>query len=183
MNMTKTMIRFYTVADFKEEEIWLRSEHKSGWRLIKMTPPCFYLFEECTPEDMIYRLDYKNNTQTEEYMQMMQDFGWEYAGKFLGWIYFRKPAEAISDKNEGEIYSNNESRITMLQSVVRTRMLPLAIIFCACVIPNAARAFDSRFSAAFTVFWAIILCIYIWLLTYCGLKLKKMKNEINQDHR
>ena len=42
MMNTKWMIRFYTIADFKEEEIWLRQEHGNGWKLAKMIPPCFY---------------------------------------------------------------------------------------------------------------------------------------------
>lgn len=56
MSETKVKIRFYTIADFNEEEIWLRKEHQSGWKLVKMVPPCFYHFEKCQPEDVIYRL-------------------------------------------------------------------------------------------------------------------------------
>ena len=31
MKDTKTMLRFYTIADFREEEIWLREEHRIDW--------------------------------------------------------------------------------------------------------------------------------------------------------
>ena len=31
--MDKTVIRSFTIADFEEEEIWLREKHKSGWKL------------------------------------------------------------------------------------------------------------------------------------------------------
>ena len=78
MSETKVKIRFYTIADFNEEEIWLRKEHQSGWKLVKMVPPCFYHFEKCQPEDVIYRLDFKNNGENADYMQMMKDYNWEY---------------------------------------------------------------------------------------------------------
>ena len=64
MKDTKTMLRFYTIADFREEEIWLREEHRNGWKLTKMRPPCFFRFEKCEPEDVIYRLDFKNSSET-----------------------------------------------------------------------------------------------------------------------
>ena len=33
MPETKTMIRFFTIADYEEEEIWLHEQHKNGWKL------------------------------------------------------------------------------------------------------------------------------------------------------
>ena len=84
MGETKLKIRFYTIADFKEEEIWLREEHKKGWKLTKMVPPYFYHFEKCPPEDVIYRLDFRNNKENEDYMQMVQDYGWEYSATVWG---------------------------------------------------------------------------------------------------
>ena len=78
MKDTKTMLRFYTIADFREEEIWLREEHRNGWKLTKMRPPCFFRFEKCEPEDVIYRLDFKNSSGNSDYFQMFADYGWEY---------------------------------------------------------------------------------------------------------
>ena len=87
-------MRFFTIADYEEEELFLRAQHNNGWKLVKMTPPCFYTFESCQRQDVVYRLDYKNSEQTDEYMRMVGDFGWEYAGRCVGWLYFRKPAGA-----------------------------------------------------------------------------------------
>ena len=44
--MRKTKIRFFTIADYEDEELWLRRQHQNGWKLVKMTSPCFYTFEE-----------------------------------------------------------------------------------------------------------------------------------------
>ena len=35
----------------------------NGWKLVKMIPPCFFIFEKCTPAEVAYRLDYKNNSE------------------------------------------------------------------------------------------------------------------------
>lgn len=36
MNNKKTVIRFFTIADYEDEEIWLHNQHMSGWKLVKM---------------------------------------------------------------------------------------------------------------------------------------------------
>ena len=58
MNNKKTVLRFFTIADFEEEEIWLHDQHRNGWKLAKMIQPCFYIFEKSTPAEVTYRLDY-----------------------------------------------------------------------------------------------------------------------------
>ena len=74
--MCKTLIHFFTIADFEEEEIWLREQHKKGLKLVKMIIPCFYIFEECEPEDVIYRLDYQNIKPGDDYWKMLEDFAY-----------------------------------------------------------------------------------------------------------
>lgn len=51
-----------------------------------MIPPCFYIFEKCVPDDVVYRLDYKNNTENDGYFQIFGDYGWEYIGRCVGWL-------------------------------------------------------------------------------------------------
>ena len=137
MQMSKTMIRFFTIADYEEEEIWLRKQHQSGWKIVKMIPPCIYVFEECEPEDVIYRLDYQNSEQTQEYMQMLRDFGWEYFAHCMGWLYFRKPADEAESAEDGELFSDNASRVDLVSHVVKTRLVPLAVIFLCCPAPRS----------------------------------------------
>ena len=180
MQMRKVVFHFFTIADFEEEEIWLRNYHKNGWKIAKLIPPCIYIFESCEPQDVIYRLDYKNSEQTPEYMQMLQDFGWEFAGQCVGWLYFRKPAAAMEAANEGELFSDNESRVELVSKVIKTRLVPLAIIFMCCVIPNFIKASSQRMGMAsgiFTGFFGIMFVIYVFLIVYCGIKLKKIKNR------
>ena len=178
--MRKTKIHFFTIADYEEEERWLREHHKNGWKIVEMIPPCVYIFESCEPQDVIYRLDYKNAAQTPEYMQMLEDFGWEYVAQCMGWLYFRKPAEEAASENEGELFSDNISRVEMVTRIVKTRLVPLAIIFLCIVLPNLAKALSGLNGSAsgfFTVFFGIMFVIYVYLIVYCGIKLRKIRSR------
>ena len=179
--MSKAVMRFFTIADYEEEEIWLRKQHQSGLKLMKMIPPCIYIFDECEPEDVIYRLDYKNSEQTAEYMQMLKDFGWEYFAHCNGWLYFRKPAEAAETEQDGELFSDNESRVNLVIHVVKTRLIPLAIIFLCCVLPGFVRAMTGEYTGGlgmfFSIFFGIMFALYVFLIVYCGTKLQKIRTK------
>ena len=182
--MRKTMIRFFTIADFAEEEVWLREQHKSGWKIVKMTPPCFYTFEACEPMDVIYRLDFKNNEQTGDYMQMLKDFGWEYFERCMGWLYFRKPADEAEAEGDGELFSDNASRLEMVSHIIKTRLLPLAIIFLCCVVPNLLNAVSGRlspFSGVFSALFGVLFVLYVYLIGHCAVKLNRMKRMYSAE--
>ncbi len=80
----------------------------------KMIPPYIFFFEECTPEYIIYRLDYKNSFTDKNYIQMFEDYGWKYLYECIGWLYFRNLISKINNENYGEIFSDNEYKITMV---------------------------------------------------------------------
>lgn len=183
MGNQKTIIRFFTIADYEEEEIWLHNQHRNGWKLVKMTVPCFFTFEKCTPEDVTYRLDYKNNSETGDYYQLFRDYGWEYIGHCVGWLYFRKPLSQMDSERDGEIFSDNESRIDMINHVVKTRFLPILIIFLCSVLPNFLRSIETNEPSAIviTMFFATIALLYIYLIVYCGLKLRKLRKKYCLD--
>jgi hypothetical protein len=177
MGKTKLKIRFFTIADYIEEEHWLRAQHQSGWKLVKMTPPCFFTFEQCEPEDVVYRLDYKNEKATDDYMQMYADFGWEYAGKCIGWFYFRKSASQVDGETEGELFSDNESKVSMVQHIIRTRMLPILIVFFGCVFPQVKRSLDGEDGVGWLIAILVVLVIYLYIMLHCGLKLMSLKRK------
>lgn len=163
MSDRKTVIRFFTIADYEEEEIWLNQKHKCGWKLIKMVPPCFYVFEKCTPEEVTYRLDYQNNSETGDYFQIFSDYGWEYIGHCIGWLYFRKPTTAMAAEQDGEIFSDNESRLDMIDHVLKTRFMPILIIFLCCVFPNIVRS-AANGAPLLTVLFSVMALLIIYLM-------------------
>ena len=183
MSDTKTLIRFFTIADYEEEEIWLREQHKSGWKLMRMVVPCFYIFESCTPEDVIYRLDYKNNTERSDYYQMFRDYGWEYFARCMGWLYFRKSASEIESEQDGDIFSDDNSRIEMVNHIVKTRMLPLVIIFFSCLLPNYFRSMENGdpWSDGLSVIFSVLLVIYLYLFIHCGRKLRMLRKKYGEQ--
>lgn len=182
MSNRKTMMRIFTIADFEEEETWLRSQHKNGWKLTKTILPCFYIFEHCTPEDVVYRLDYRNNTEGSDYFQIFQDYGWEYFNRCVGWLYFRKPASNAGTEMDTEIFSDDSSRVDMVNYIVKTRMLPLMIIFCCCLLPNFFKSMTvgDPISNILTVIFALLLLLYLYLFVHCGVKLRKLKEKYSK---
>ena len=83
MKTTKTMFRIFTIADYEQEEQFLRQQHQNGWKLKRITAFGFYHFEACTPEDVVYRLDFRTKgTDWDSYFQLFSDYGWEYFPPF-----------------------------------------------------------------------------------------------------
>ena len=135
-----TKIAFFTIADFKEEEVWLRERACEGLHLARMVAPCFYIFEKGAPEDVIYRLDFPDNGEDRDYARMLTDFGWENCGRCMGWVYWRRRAAETENEGERELFTDDVGRLDMVKNIVRTRMLPLLLLFFACVLPNLFRA-------------------------------------------
>lgn len=179
MSNRKTMIHFFTIADYEEEENWLRTQHKKGWKLVKTVIPCFYIFERCTPEDVAYRLDYKNNSENGDYFQIFKDFGWEYFNCCMGWLYFRKPISQTDTEKDSEIFTDSSSRVNMVNHIFKTRMLPVMVLFFCCVLPNLIRSIEvtDSFSNVMVVILAIVAILDIFLITHCGLKLMRLKKK------
>lgn len=180
---TVTKIRVFTIADFKEEEVWLREMAREGLHFLRMIVPCFYIFERGEPEDVIYRLDYTNNSEGGDYARMLTEFGWENCGRCMGWIYWRRSADALESEAEGELFSDDQSRLDMVKNVIRTRMLPLLTIFFCCVLPNLVKAIDGQFDGAsgfFLWFFGIMFALYLYLFIHCGSKLHRMRRELDR---
>lgn len=176
--MRNIKLRFFTIADYEDEEIWLREQHKNGLRLVRTILPCFYIFEECTPEDVVYRLDYKNNRQSGEYLQLFCDYGWEHFNNCVGWMYFRKSASDVQVENDGEIFSDADSKIEMIQHVIKTRMLPILVLFLCCILPNWVYTICG-ISGPTNFFWGAtgLVILYVFLLVHCGRKLGKLRKK------
>lgn len=183
MKNRKRMYRFFTIADYKEEEDFLRKEHLQGYKLIKMIPPCLFIFEKCQKADYVYRLDFPNvkSHDKESYLQLYQDCGWEYLGNCLNWSYFRKP---VSEDDDLSIFSDNASRLDMVKRIYKTRMLPITTIFLCCIIPQLYRLIDESMTISdyiFLTLFMILFFIYIYLIIYCGLKLKRIKGDYTNE--
>lgn len=126
--MNKTEFKFFTIADWQEEEEYLSHMHKKGWRLKKIGFMDYH-FEKCEPENVKYRLDYNKASvnDKEGYLQMFKDCGWEYIFNKFGYSYFRKKEEP-GDKDR-EIFSDSRSKIEMMERVIKSRGIILGLLY------------------------------------------------------
>lgn len=182
MSERKRMFRFFTIADFEQEEEFLREQHKRGYKLVKYTPPACYVFEKCEPEDVIYQLDFSDVSERDKasYLQLFRDNGWEYLFDAVGWSYFRKPADA--DDGDLSIFSDIESRLDMLKRVQKRRLLPLIVIFLCCILPQLYRYGDEVYRDAvggqviFGMF-VVLFLLYLYIFIRYGISLMKLKKK------
>jgi hypothetical protein len=186
-NNRKTEIRVFTIADYEEEEVWLREQHRQGWKLVSTNLPVFYHFVRCEPEDVVYRLDYKNSKEDRSYMQMFEDYGWEYFNDCIGWLYFRKPAADMDSDMEEEIFSDNESKLEFLNHIIKTRMIPLLIIFFLCLLPQwlnvIDRSMDAGIDVVLFVIFSLLMLIYLYLFIHCGRKMLKLRKKYKNCYK
>lgn len=159
----KTCIKMFTISEYEEEEQWLRGMARSGWMLKSTIVPCFYFFERCEPQDIVFKLEFRSQSlgEDQEYFRMLEDFGWKYLLSCNRFRYFYKTAEA--DERSNELFSDNASKLAMVKKILISRMLPIAIIFLCCVLPSIARVFVGDLTGGMAIFWVVMLVIYVRL--------------------
>lgn len=165
----KTEMKYFTLSEYEEEEQYLNQMAWRGYLFEKVTLPGVYHFRKTAPVNMIYRLDFnpKKKDEWDSYKQMYQDYGWAYIQDLNEYSYFCKVAEA--DEEANEIFSDNQSRIDMMDRIIRKKMLPIIAIFLCCVIPQAVRMasgiYTDRLSVAFYILWLALIVLYVYLIT------------------
>lgn len=168
MEKTKLKIRFFTIVDYEKEQKWLEEMHRQGWRPKRFTAPCFYLFEQCAPEEMIYQLEFneKELTVDGEYLQLIRDCGWTYLFACLGWRYFRKPRRG----SEGacELFTDDASKLEQVRRIFRRRMIPLLVIFTCIILPNLFGNLTARDTPVLFWIYVAMLVLYLILFAICG---------------
>lgn len=173
---TKKEWKYFTIFNHEKEQEYLREQHKHGWKFVKVTGIGTYHFEECQPEDMVYQLDFNQDSskQRDEYLQMFSDCGWEYIQEFVGYSYFRKATKDM--KNEEEIFCDEESRLKMLERVYKVRLLPLLVIFTACLLPQfIINMTNGRYAVASLTGGTLL--IYVAVFTSCAVHYYRKKSK------
>lgn len=181
MKNRKTEFRFFTIAQYQKEEDYLREKHNKGWSFSHLTFPGFYHFERCTPEDVVYQLDYNQNgsIHKREYLQIFQDCGWEYLIDFMGYSYFRKPVSEMQGEEE-HIFCDDESKMEMIERVIKGRMLPLVIIFFCVIIPQLLLQSRLTHPLNQTIFviYIFLFLLYVVLFIQFAIHYMQLKKHI-----
>lgn len=184
MKNTKTLFRFFTLFEYEEEEAFLETQHKNGWKVTGYKLPGFYKFEKCEPEEVTYRIDFtnENGANNSDYRQMFADNGWEFLWSVNGFSIFRKEGTSASENNN-EIFTDNESKLQMLQKIHQRRLLPLITIFLCAVVPNFLRAINGDFHNSainlfFSIFFSVMFVFYTYVFVRSIVKIKELKKKL-----
>ncbi len=182
MSQKKTMFRYFTIADYKEEEKFLSEQHALGWEISKILIPGIYIFEKCEKDEYIYQLDFPDleNNSKRDYIRMFEDCGWEYLFDFVQFSYFRIKKDHCVKQS---IFSDDESKIAMIDKIYKRRMVPIIVIFFAVMVPNISRVihFDSGFRSVVSIVFLALMSLGIVLLTSVGFKLNQLKKECEKE--
>lgn len=188
MAQTKTEFKWFTVPQYKREEEYLRKMHNNGWKLSHVGFPGFYHFTKCTPEDVVYQLDYnvEGTRDKKEYVQMFSDFGWEYLFDFVGFSYFRKPVQQMNGNEE--IFCDDESRLEMMKRIYKGRLCPLLIIFFSVIIPQffmqTAHVIDGDpFRRAVSILYFILLLLYTLIFITFGFQFFSFEKKVREPDK
>ncbi|MCI8638327.1 MAG: DUF2812 domain-containing protein [Coprococcus sp.] len=183
MKEKKTEFRIFTVPEWKKEERYLRERHKNGWEFSSVTFPGFYHFTRCEPKDVVYQLDFNQESETNrsEYIQIFSDCGWEYLQNFCGYSYFRKAASEMNGTEE-EIFCDDASRLDMMKRVFMKRITPLLGIFFLMIIPQIM--LQSRFNRpenhVLLGIFCIMFVVYLAFFIVFGIQYWKCFKDIHR---
>lgn len=171
---TKKEFRWFTIFEYEKEQVYLRQQHQNGWKLVRVTGLGMYHFEQCTPEDVVYQLDYnqEGSANRAQYTQMFADCGWEYILEFVGYSYFRKPAAEMD--GEEEIFCDDSSKLAMMERVYKGRLTPLLVLFFACLLPQFLLSLSNgRYLLA--TFIGGILALYVIVFVHFAVQYHRFK--------
>ena len=174
---TKKEFRYFSIFNHEKEQEYLQEQHRNGWKFLKVTGFGMYHFEECRPEGVIYQLDFnqEGSAHKDEYIRMFADCGWEYIQEYAGYSYFRKPAKEMDAAEE--IFCDDSSRLAMLERVYKGRLLPMLVIFSACLLPQfVLNLSGGRYALA--ALMGGIAFVYALFFGYCTLHYFRKKNNM-----
>ena len=171
MKNTKTRFQYFSILQWKEEQEYLRAQHKQGWKLVRVDLIGRYLFEKCEPEDVVYQLDYNPEGDGHK-AAYLQDY--------VGYSYFRKPVSQM--KGEEEIFCDDASRADMMKRVFKGKMIPLACILLLVILPNIYMQSRINTVSSHILLGVLIalLAIYAVLFASFGIRLWKYMKSLHQ---
>ena len=179
MRETKTVCKWFDVTMEDQEAEYLRKMHKQGWKFLKFTTPLFYKFEKCEPEDVVYQLDYNKEAceHKSEYLQIFADCGWEYIDDIMGYTYFRKPLKEMN--GEEKIFSDDLSKLEMIERVYKGRMIPMLVIFFSVICPQMVIQSMGNYAANLVCLIVYIVLFLVYLLVFYrfGKRYKELKKR------
>lgn len=115
--MKKKIHKCFFIWDFDKEEKWLNEMIQKGLCLTSVSL-CGYEFEECKPGEYMLRMQrlekVRNESESERYIEFVEETGAEYIDTFNRWAYFRMKTE----DGDFELFSDHKSHIKYLSGII-----------------------------------------------------------------
>lgn len=143
---------------------------KPGWEkwplkagiLIGLGLPGTYRFEEGSPREDVYRMDYINDQKDyQNYLQLFKDAGWDHIGRMGGWQYFRKSIQA---NDVPEIYTDNASKAQKYQRVLIYLVILLPVLLLLVIRPVSEGNSFFEFYSVMKTLAGLFMIFYVYAM-------------------
>ena len=174
--------KFFLISEFDREEVYLREMHKKGYELVHASLPGIYTFKECEPKDVVYRLDFNPLSLKDKlsYIQMFEDYGWNYLQDMNEFSYFRKEANLTNEK-ENEIFGDNESKLEMIKRITKRKLIPILVLYFCCFFPNLMNTINYGITPfTYLLILFAIFIIYIIIRVILGFNRLNIKFKVEK---
>ena len=151
---SKVQFRMFTIFDLDKVEEYLHEMHLKGWKY-KANRFDFFYFEQCQPDDVIYRVWNTSYLRKNELdLQGIKDRDWEFV-EGCSYSVFRK-AKCDLVPNE-QIFMNNRLRWDGAKSGLRTATVSISGGLVVCM---------SLFRESLSHSFFLIFALYALMITY-----------------
>jgi hypothetical protein len=179
--MNETIVRklrlFFSWQDEKQEA-WLGEMSRQGLHLKR--PGFFgsFLFVKGPVREYSYRLDYNRDRQSDDYIQLVRDAGWEYVGTISGWHYWRKEAQG---GQAPELFTDPESKIQKYQRLFAGYVTSAPGVSVLYIIGAAAfKRFPDRHPMWFVILFVSLFVAWITFAAINAIKIQMRIKELKQ---
>ena len=151
---SKVQFRMFTIFDLDKVEEYLHEMHLKGWKY-KANRFDFFYFEQCQPDDVIYRVWNTSYLRKNELdLQGIKDRDWEFV-EGCSYSVFRK-AKCDLVPNE-QIFMNNRLRWDGVKSGLRTATVSISGGLVVCM---------SLFRESLSQSFFLIFALYALMISY-----------------
>lgn len=179
--------KFY-IGEFEQEAAWLSFMHREGWKLTSIRGSR-YSFVKTDTSNYIYALDYLAlGTATGDYLQMYQDFGWEFVCQYDHWCYFRKQQTEQPETNTS-LFSDRETKVELCKRIKKNKLSHIlsAFLLLPCVLHvlygySQEKHFGSVLNTGILILGILFLCtLFISLVIHFN-QINRLNKKIKELH-
>ena len=176
--MRKVIHKWFWAWEADKEEKWLAEMSAKGLGLASVGFGR-YEFEDCTPGEYQYRLEFLEHLPTHpesvQYIKFVEDTGAEQIGSITRWVYFRKKTA----DGPFDLFSDNASRIKHLSRIIALLLtLNVFNIFAGCYNIALAITLDSPGN-----YIGILNLIIGTLLFYGVFRLNRQRKALKKEQQ